>query len=280
MQSAQGASTTVGKTEGIRILDSRKEVCNLIKAVMFDMGGTLEELYCGEENLRRTAEGLYSILKAHGIEVPYGVSELWEKVYPQVLAYKQEAEGTLMERKPEQIWPDYAFADIPVDREKLIACSEEIARMWELTYFDRSLRPGVAEMLRGLKEDLGLYVSAVSNTASVFQVFESLETYGIRQYFDDVTLSSIVGYRKPHPGIFKIALSQAQLAPEACAFVGDTISRDVIGSRKMGFGRVFKIGSFLSSIKDQEIGDEFAPDYEIENIYDVYTILKRELNAC
>ena len=245
---------------------------------MFDMGGTLEDLCCGEDNLRRTAAELYRILTAHGIEVPYGAPELWEKVYPRILAYKDQSEITLMELKPEQIWPDYGFADIPVDREKLVACSEEIARMWEITYFDRSLRKGAAEMLKGLKE-LGLYIAAVSNTASVFQVFETLEAYGVRQYFDDVTLSSIVGYRKPHPNIFKIALAQAQLAPEECAFVGDTVSRDVIGSRRMGFGRVFKIGSLLTPIKDLGVYEGFAPDYEIENIYDVYTILKEESYA-
>ncbi len=243
---------------------------------MFDMGGTLEHLVCGEENLRRTAEQLSGILQKHHIDVPYDTAALWERVYPRILAYKDEAEGTLMELKPEQIWADYGFSDILVDREKLINASEEIAHMWEVTYFDRSLRPGVAQMLRGLKE-LGLYVGIISNTASLFQVFSTLEEYGVREYFDDVTLSSIVGYRKPHPYIFQIALCQARLTAAECAFVGDTVSRDVIGPRKMGFGRVFKIGSFLTPIKDRNVQDGFAPDYEVENIFDVYTILKKEL---
>ena len=44
----------------------------------------------------------------------------------------------------------------------------------------------------------------------------------------------------------------------------------------MGFGRVFKINSFLTAQKD--IGSyEVTPDYEVTDIYDVYTILKREL---
>ncbi len=243
---------------------------------MFDMGGTLEDLYSDAHNEERTAHELYRILGEHGITVPYGEKELWAKVYPEVLRYKAEAEVTLMELKPEQIWADYGFKDIPVDREKLIACSEEIAHMWEVTYFDRKLREHAAEMLKGLKE-LGLYVAVVSNTASVFQVFETLTDYGVRQYFDDITLSSVVGYRKPHPSIFKIALLQAQMKPEECVFVGDTVSRDVVGPRRMGFGRVIKIGSFLTPIKDIGKYDGFEPDYEITDIYDVYTILKKEL---
>ncbi len=248
----------------------------MIKGVMFDMGGTLEDLYFDDDNIRRTAHELYSLLQKHEIEVPYDETELWNLVYPEILRYKTEAEGTLMELKPEQIWADYGFCKIPVDRQKLIAASEEIAHMWEVTYYNRSLRKNAAEMLKGLKE-LGLYVAAVSNTASLFQVFDTLEEYGVRQYFDDITLSSIVGYRKPHPYIFQIALNQARLRAEECAFVGDTLSRDVVGPRKMGYGRVFKINSMLTPFKDLGDYNGFAPDYEVSDIYDVYRLLKDEL---
>lgn len=247
----------------------------MIKAVMFDMGGTLEDLYSDEKNDRATAYALYDILNKHGIEVPYDAEALWAKAGAGIAAYKNESERTQVELKPEQIWVDWAFADIPVDREKLAAVSEEIAHMWETTFYDRKLRDHAAEMLKGLKEDLGLYIGVVSNTGSLFQVFSTLEKYGVRQYFDDITLSSITGYRKPHPNIFRIALAQANLDPSECAFVGDTLSRDVIGPRKMGFGRVFKINSFLTPQKD--IGKfDVAPDCQISDIYDVYTILKKE----
>ena len=247
----------------------------MIKAVMFDMGGTLEDLYSDEKNDKATAYGLYAILQKHGIEVPYEAEELWARVSPGITAYKKDSERTLVELKPEQIWPDWGFKDIPVDRDKLRAVSEEIAHMWEITFYDRKLREHGAEMLKGLKEDLGMFVSVVSNTGSLFQVFESLEKYGVRQYFDDITLSSITGYRKPNPNIFRVALNQANLDPSECAFVGDTLSRDVVGPRNMGFGRVFKINSFLTKQKDLGKYD-VEPDYQITDIYDVYTLLKKE----
>ena len=250
----------------------------MIKAVMFDMGGTLENMYSDEKNNRATAYALYDILQKHGIEVPYEAEPLWEIVGRQVQEYKNESVRTLIELKPEEIWCDWGFKGIPVDKDKLRDCSEEIAHMWEVTFYDRSLREHSAEMLKGLKEDLGLHVAVVSNTGSLFQVFSTLKLYGIRQYFDEITLSSIVGYRKPHPNIFRIACEQANLPPEECAFVGDTLSRDVVGPRKAGFGRIFKINSFLTPQKD--IGKyEVAPDYEITDIYDVYTLLKKELEA-
>ena len=42
----------------------------MIKAVMFDMGGTLEDLYSDEKNDKATAYALYDILKKHQMEVP------------------------------------------------------------------------------------------------------------------------------------------------------------------------------------------------------------------
>ncbi len=252
----------------------------MIKAVMFDMGGTLEDISADAENGIRTAHELYRIITEHGIQVPYGEKELWDIVLPDILQYKVDAEHTLVELKPEQIWADHGFKRVPIsdeDRGKLIACSEEIAHMWEVTYFNRKLREHAAEMLAGLKS-LGLYVAAVSNTASLFQVFDTLKEYGVRQYFDDITLSSITGYRKPHPYIFRTALCQADLDASECAFVGDTLSRDVIGPRKMGYGLVFKINSWFTPQKDKGRNwDGIAPDYEVTDIYDVYLILKELL---
>ena len=247
----------------------------MIKAVMFDMGGTLEDLYSDEKNEKATAYGLYAILQKYGIEVPYEAEELWKIVGEGIQAYKKDSERTLEELKPKQIWCDWGFKDIPCDKEKLAEVSEEIAHMWETTYYDRKLREHGYELLRDLKEDLGMYVSVVSNTGSLYQVFSTLKKYGVRQYFDDITLSSITGFRKPNPDIFRVALAQADLDPSECAFVGDTLSRDVVGPRRMGFGRVFKINSFLTPQKD--IGKyDVEPDYQVTDIYDVYRILKKE----
>ena len=247
----------------------------MIKAVMFDMGGTLEDLYSDEKNDKATAYALYEILKKHHIEVPYEAEPLWAIVGKGIQAYKKESERTGVERKPWEIWCDWGFKDIPVDREKLAAISEEIAHMWETTFYDRKLREHGKELLRDLKEDLGMYIAVVSNTGSLYQVFDTLKKYGVRQYFDDITLSSITGFRKPNPDIFRVALAQANLDPGECAFVGDTLSRDVVGPRRMGFGRVFKINSFLTPQKD--IGKfDVEPDYQVTDIYDVYTLLKKE----
>jgi putative hydrolase of the HAD superfamily len=193
--------------------------------------------------------------------------------------YKAYTKQTNRELKPEEIWPDYYLKDLPFDKTGLSDdICEELAHMWEDTNFSRALRPGVVEMLDGLKS-LGLRLGVVSNNASLFQVFTVLENYGIRDYFEDVTVSSVVGYRKPHPHIFDVALRQFRMQehPEECAYVGDTLSRDVIGPQQAGFGETFQIKSFLTASRDVDCVGKAHADHDIADISEVYTILKEEL---
>ena len=83
----------------------------------------------------------------------------------------------------------------------------------------------------------------------------------------DVTVSRVTGYRKPHPEIFRISLRQMQVKAEDCVYVGDTISRDIIGAKGAGFARAVQIGSHLSAQKDAAVqGAAERPDAVITDI--------------
>ena len=183
-----------------------------------------------------------------------------------------------MELKPIPIWRDYVLADFAFPAEKLEPHCEQIAHMWEVTHYHRALRPRVGEMLAGLKS-LGLKLGVVSNTAAMYQVFDILEEYGIRDYFQDVTLSSVTGIRKPCPDIFQVAMRQLRSTPGESVYVGDTVSRDIIGSKRAGFAVAIQIGSQLTREKDKGIRREFEPDYMVEDIYEVYPVVKKLLEG-
>ena len=180
-----------------------------------------------------------------------------------------------MELKPEAIWADYMLAGTGLERKKIEDIAEELAFDWENDYFERSLRPGVPEMLQGLR-DLGLKLGIISNTASLYQVFDQLEKYGIREYFEDVTLSSQVGYRKPHPGIFRVSLLQMRSNARRSVYVGDTVSRDIIGSKRAGFACSILIHSQLTQEKDEALPDDMPrPDFTVSAISDVLGVCER-----
>ena len=250
-----------------------EEVMRMITTVMFDMGGTLEDIFVDGQSEREAIEKLSEMLVSYGLDpgVPY--EELKERVDAGWKRYGAFRDSVNIERKPVTIWCDYVLADFDFPREKLAPHCEEIAHMWEITHFHRALRPRVAEMLQGLR-DLGLKLGVVSNTAALFQVFGSLEEYGIRDFFQDVTLSSVTELRKPDPTIFYVALHQLKSDPSECVYVGDTVSRDIIGSKRAGFARAIQIGSQLTREKDSGIKREFEPDYVVSDIYEVLPILK------
>lgn len=250
----------------------------MIDTVLFDMGGTLEDIYSNEERELLAAENALRILREKGFAVEDDVASARVKLLAGWDRYFEYRKPIMRELKPEEIWGNFVLTDFGIGYEEILPYAEELANMWEVTCFTRKLRPHVKELLEGLKS-LGMKLGVVSNTASLFQVHEVLKDYGIRDYFQDVTLSSATGYRKPHPNIFLLALCQVQSVPSTCAFVGDTLSRDVIGPKKVGFGMTFQIHSFLTDLRDADMPADLKPTYKVEDIYEVYTILKEQQKA-
>ncbi len=247
----------------------------MIDTVLFDMGGTLEDICIDEASKTASAEGVLRILAAHGhplsLDIPAAIQAFaggWDR-------YAAYRSPTNREFKPEEIWGNYILPPLGLDFDAVKPFAEELAHMWEVTHYHRCLRPRVKEMLEGLKS-LGMKLGVISNTAALYQVFRTLEEYGIRDYFQDVTLSSVTGYRKPDPNIFQVSLNQVQSDPKTCAYVGDTYSRDVIGPQRLGFGATFHIHSFLTQSRDGDVPKDVQPTYTIQDIYEVYAILKRQ----
>jgi putative hydrolase of the HAD superfamily len=243
----------------------------MIDTVLFDMGGTLEDIVSTPQTLSRAALGIINILESHDLKVLQTPREM-EKLLSQGLKlYGDIREQNFIELKPERIWADFMLSESGIDKAKIESISEELANAWEILYFERKPRPGVKEMLSGLRS-LGLKLGIVSNTASLYQVFEQLEKYGFREYFSDVTLSSQVGYRKPHPNIFRIALLQMCSDAQHCVYVGDTVSRDVLGSKQAGLTYSILIHSKLTKEKDESLSDAPKPDYIVGDITEVLEI--------
>ena len=249
----------------------------MVKTVLFDMGGTLEDIYVDAASEKAAMEKLDAMLCSYGLNPNADLEELKRRVNAGWTRYGVYRDAHNVELKPVEIWCDYILTDFSFPRELLSPHCEEIAHMWEVTYYHRQLRPGVKPMLEGL-EEMGLKLGIVSNTAAMYQVFDILEEYGIRDYFQDVTLSSVTGLRKPCPDIFQVALRQTQSLAEESAYVGDTLSRDVIGSKRAGFAVAIQICSQLTKMKDAGVDPAFRPDYMVGDIFDVLRII-RQVNA-
>ena len=98
-------------------------------------------------------------------------------------------------------------------------------RLWS------NLLPQVPETLEALK-NRGLQLVVVSNSDGTVE--ELIAAVNLRDLFDSVIDSRIVGYEKPDPRIFEHALNVSGASPETTLHVGDLYHADVVGARAAG----------------------------------------------
>jgi putative hydrolase of the HAD superfamily len=244
-----------------------------IQAVLFDMGGTLEELYSDEAIRLEATRGLRALLRERGLDPGLSLPDLQFTVSAGLAAYQSWRDESEIELAPAIVWSKYILADHGLSRKRLLASAEEIAFFYEAHNHTRRLRPEAPAALEALRK-LGFRLAIISNVNSRSLVPCKLAEYGIAHYFDPVVTSSGLGWRKPNERIFDKAARVMHLPPHACAYVGDTVSRDIIGARRAGYGLAIQIRSFLTEKSDQGI-DHVPPDALIKDLGEVVGLVTR-----
>jgi FMN phosphatase YigB (HAD superfamily) len=84
-------------------------------------------------------------------------------------------------------------------------------------------------------------------------------------------LSSILKIKKPDPEIYWEAARRVGIEPSRCVYVGDNPNRDVVGTRKAGFGMVILMMSPEKLAKEPLTGDN-VPDHIIHKLSDLLDI--------
>jgi HAD superfamily hydrolase (TIGR01509 family) len=192
-----------------------------LRAVLFDAGNTLLFL-----DYARMAAGVGTALG-----VPLSGAELAS--HASEAAQAMERAETDQERATAYLEALFLLGGIPADRlGEVRTC---LARM----HGERHLWCSVPESTRTALARLnaaGLLLGVVSNSEG--RVEEALEAAGLRDYFDVVVDSGVLGIEKPDPRIFQAALQVLHVAPEEALYVGDLYEVDVLGAQSAGIEAV------------------------------------------
>lgn len=106
------------------------------------------------------------------------------------------------------------------------------------TWADRMyLDPQANELLTRLKERF--YLALITNYDHPPYIEMALDHHALRPFFSKVIISSRVGYSKPDPRIFQMALKTSGLAPHEVIFVGDNLKDDIAGAQEAGLHPIF-----------------------------------------
>ncbi len=92
-----------------------------------------------------------------------------------------------------------------------------------------------------------------------------LNNTGLIRYFDNVFTSDVIGYNKPHPGIFHYAVSSLNAKKEECLMVGDDFKSDIMGARSSNIDQVF--------FNHKDAVYDVKPTYEIKSLKDLESFL-------
>jgi len=197
-----------------------------LRAVLFDAGNTLVYV-----DPRRAG----ALLAAGG-----GAGDL-----DAVRSAELEARRLLQDRVADghigmepEIWREYfdtffRAAGVPDERVMEVgrALRDEHARDHLWTWVEDGTRDALE-----LLADAGLRLAVISNADG--RVEGVLERVGLRDLFEFVLDSEVVGVAKPDPRIFLEACRRLELKPAACLYVGDLRPVDYVGARRVGMDAV------------------------------------------
>jgi HAD superfamily hydrolase (TIGR01662 family) len=109
-------------------------------------------------------------------------------------------------------------------------CAAEVYREWAVCrHF--VLYDDVPAGLKALA-DLGIRIGLISNSHRCLESFQS--HFELEDLVDVAVSSSQHGYMKPHPSIFEAAMKLAGVDASHSVMVGDSLSQDIEGARKVG----------------------------------------------
>lgn len=207
------------------------------QAVLFDMGGTIEDVWVDSATYLSGAESMAKRLYEEGVTAEQLAPDRMQTLIENGLVqYKRWAMEQGVESSPLDIWSKWLLKGEMTGAKALTASvAEWLSLTYETVCLSRKLRPEAHPTLAGLKER-GCILGVISNTISETQVANTLEKHDLDKYFDTVQASALAGSRKPDPRMLLRASEELGVQPEQCMYVGDNPSRDILGARNAGYG--------------------------------------------
>lgn len=244
-----------------------------IKAIGFDLFNTL--ITVEPDTLRDAMERMVISLQKNGIAIDY---EPFKNSYREAaFKYVQQARKDGKETH-NSIWVSAALnkngSSIPPDDARI---GIAIDQYFSAFYDNCHTLPGTIDMLDKMKEryPLGL----LSNFTHGPAAREILERTDLAPYFNAIIISGELGYRKPHPKVFKKLAEQLGTDSNEIIFIGDDPEPDIHGAWRSGLKPVW-----ITYVRDNNIpilrgvlhSDLEKPDLDIPSIslwQDLYALL-------
>lgn len=211
-----------------------------IKAVIFDFVGTLTVLqgYSYEKSINK----MYESLVEDGFDLNRRV---FDDVYELVRQKYKAIRYQKLVEVSNTIWLSEALNQMGFSTKPEDNPVTKAVNVFFQDYF-RSLKQKrcAEQILKKLSN--GHLLGLITNFTYSPVVYAALRKLQLNRYFNAVLVSEQVGWRKPHPNIFKEALEKLGVNAEQAVFVGDCPQEDIQGGKNVGMKTVFVPSQFYS----------------------------------
>lgn len=148
---------------------------------------------------------------------------------------------------------------------------EALDRLFAITQTNWALEDDTLPTLQKLEES-GYRLGLISNAGDDQDVRQLARRFGIDQYFDFILTSAACSYRKPHPRIFELALSNWYFLPAEAVMVGDNLDADIRGAQNVGLYAIW-----LNRRASERTGEQLPvrPDARLSSLYELPAFLDR-----
>lgn len=212
----------------------------MIKAIIFDLGGTLIE-YAGEHERWPELEtpgfmAAYTVLQQAGINLPEfeQVRQTGFALLPQ--RWQQATRGEANLRLVDLLAETLLACEIAAVSSPLL--SQAASRYQAAIQQQATMIPDAPQVLATLKE-AGYRLGLLSNTMFEGQAHVAdLERFGLAAFFDTMLFSGDAGQWKPTAAPFLQVAERLGVRPETAVYIGDDPASDVVGGRQAGMRTV------------------------------------------
>jgi HAD superfamily hydrolase (TIGR01662 family) len=125
----------------------------------------------------------------------------------------------------------------------------------------------------------GYRMGLVTNASDSADVNTLVDKAKIRSFFDVITISADIGFRKPHPIMFETALDFWQADPNQAVMIGDLLSADVMGANQYGIASIW-ITRRASKSANQPFLESVKPDAIVDRLSEIPDLLSKWKMNC
>lgn len=240
-----------------------------INTVFFDLGYTL--MYFDTNFGQKTSES-YLVLAKSLIHQGFALDAIRfaERFETVITQYYHDREIDLIE-KPVEGFVYQVMSEFGQDNLSRERCRLALNEMYKVTENHWKLEEDTLDTLETLRSR-GFRLGIISNAADAHDVRVLIEQHHLQPFFEMVLSSSDIGFRKPDPRIFAVALAKMGVQSQRAVQIGDTLGADILGAHRSGMRGIW-IKRRSENPRNALMRNSVIPDAEIDRLAELPAVL-------